>query len=113
VWTAYFNSIDAVGTQQLNAVTGLSLDGSSKYSSWEEVKAPGIENFEKARDNLQTPKRLKLGPLLVAAVQASPSRLLQDFQELPTLNPSPGVSLVKRTCTEMCGWERSFRIGIT
>jgi hypothetical protein len=54
VWTEYFNSIEAVGTQQLRAVTGLSLDGSSKYSSWEEVKAPGIKNFEKARDNLQS-----------------------------------------------------------
>jgi hypothetical protein len=66
------------------------LDGSPNNASWEEVEAPGIENFERVRDNLQNPKRLKLGPLLVAAVQASPSRLLQDFQELRKLNPSLG-----------------------
>jgi hypothetical protein len=44
VWTAYFNSIEAVGTQQLRAVTGLSLEDASK-SSWEEVEAPGIEKL--------------------------------------------------------------------
>lgn len=92
VWNAYFNSIEAAGTQQLRSVTGLSLD-SSNNSSWGEVEAPGIENFERARDNLQTPKCLKLRPLLlVAVVEASPTRLLQGFQELCKLNPSPGNS---------------------
>jgi hypothetical protein len=72
VWTAYFNSVEARGTQQLRALTGLSVDGSDN-SSWEEVEVPGVENFEKVRDNLQTPKWLKLGPLMVAAVESSPS----------------------------------------
>jgi hypothetical protein len=72
VWTTYFNSVEARGTQQLWAITGLSVNGSDN-SSWEEVEVPGVENFKKARDNLQTPRRLKLAPLLVAAVESSPS----------------------------------------
>jgi hypothetical protein len=54
VWTAYFKSLEARRTQQLWAITGLSVDGLDN-SLWEEVKVPpGVENFEKARDNLQT-----------------------------------------------------------
>jgi hypothetical protein len=87
VWTAYFNSVEARGTQQLPAITGLSVDGSDN-SSWEEVEVPGVENFEKARDNLQTPKRLKLRPLLVAAVESSPLGT-PDLQSIDKLDPSP------------------------
>jgi hypothetical protein len=86
VWTAYFNSVEAVSTQQLQAVTSLDLNGSVN-SSWEEVEAPSIQKFERARDN---PKHLKLGPLLVAAVEVSPSRLVEDFQKICKLNSLPG-----------------------
>ncbi len=52
------------------------------------MEVPGIENFERARDNLQTPKRLKLGPLLVAAVEASPSES-RDLWSISRLDSSP------------------------
>jgi hypothetical protein len=68
VWAAYFSSVKACGSQP-SAVTGLE---SSDTESWEEVEAPDVEKFERARNNLQTPKRLRLGPLLVAAVEAAP-----------------------------------------
>jgi hypothetical protein len=42
-------------------------------SSLEEAEAPNVENFERARKNFQTPKHLRLGPLLVAAVEAAPT----------------------------------------
>jgi hypothetical protein len=87
VWTANFNSVEARGTQQLRAITCLSVDGSDN-SLWEEVKFPGVENFERVRINLQTPKCLKLGPLLVATVDALPFGL-QDLQSIDKLDPSP------------------------
>jgi hypothetical protein len=87
VWTAYINFVAARKTQQLRAITGLSVDRSD-ISPWEEVEVPGVKNFKIARDNLQTPKRLKLGPLLVAAVEALPSRT-RDLPSINKLNPSP------------------------
>jgi hypothetical protein len=64
VWAAYFSSVKACGSQP-SAITGLK---SSETESWDEVEAPNVENFERARNNLQTPKQLRLGPLLVTAV---------------------------------------------
>jgi hypothetical protein len=89
VWTAYSNSVEAHGTQQLQAITGLSLsvDGSD-ISPWEEVEVPGVENFKKARDYLQTPKLLKLGPLLAAAVETSPAET-RNLQSINKLDPPP------------------------
>jgi hypothetical protein len=83
VWAAYFSSVKACGFQP-SAITGLD---SSETESWEEVEAPDVENFERAKNNLQTPKRLRLGPLLVAAVEAA-SPTPQAFIELQGLNPS-------------------------
>jgi hypothetical protein len=42
VWIAYFNSLEARGTQQLQAITGLSVDGSD-ISPCEEVEVPRVE----------------------------------------------------------------------
>jgi hypothetical protein len=83
VWAAYFSSVKASGSHP-SALTGLE---SSETESWEEVEAPDVENFERARNNLQTPS-LRLGPLLVAAVEAAPPAP-QDFIQLQGLNPSP------------------------
>ncbi len=47
-----------------------------------------VSNFEKARDNLQTPKRLRLGSLLVAVVDASPSGI-EELNEIVELQPTP------------------------
>jgi hypothetical protein len=85
VWAAYFNYVEACGAQ-LRAVTGLSPADAT--DTWEEVHAPDIANFERARDNLQTPKRLRLGPLLVAAVEAS-SPSTRDLLKLQELDPPP------------------------
>jgi hypothetical protein len=87
VWIAFFNSVEAHGTQQLWAITSLSVDGLDN-SPWEAVEAPGVKNFERARVNLQTSKRLKLGPLLVAAVDALPYGS-RDLQSIARLDPSP------------------------
>jgi hypothetical protein len=65
-------------------LTGLK---SSKTESWEEVEALDLENFERARKTPQTPKRLRLGPLLVVAIEAAPPTP-QDFIKLQGLNPS-------------------------
>jgi hypothetical protein len=46
-----------------------------------------VANFERAWNNLQTSKRLKLGQLLVAADEAAPP-ITQGFLELQGLNPS-------------------------
>jgi hypothetical protein len=64
-----FSSVKACGSQPSAALTGLS-------SSETESEAPDVE--KRARNNLQTPKRLSLGPLLVAAVEAVPPTP-QDF----------------------------------
>jgi hypothetical protein len=67
---------------------------SSTGSEWEEVglqgagTPPSLEDFERARDNLRTPKRLKVGPLLASLVDTNPAggvelAPLEDLEELP------------------------------
>jgi hypothetical protein len=84
VWAAYFSSVKACGAQP-SALTGLEL---SKTASWKEVEAPDVKNFERERNNLQTPKRLRLGPLLVSEVEAAPPAP-HEYIKLQALNSSP------------------------
>jgi hypothetical protein len=71
VWAAYFNLLEACMALP-RVVSSLSPDNSTSpsllFKKW-----GGVSNLERARDSLQTPKWLKLGPLMVAAVKASPS----------------------------------------
>jgi hypothetical protein len=85
MWSVYFSSIEACGTQLR---VGIGLSPEDAAGSWEEVKAPDVANFERARDNLQTPTWLRLGPLLGAAVEAS-SLIMLDLHKLQDLNPPP------------------------
>ncbi len=64
VWAAYFNNgLEAYGTQ-VRAVTSLSPEDLESLP-WEAVKQPlNVENIERPRHNLQTPKAFHFGPLL-------------------------------------------------
>jgi hypothetical protein len=76
VWATYFSFEEACRMQELRAITGLDASGTD---SWKGVAAPNMANFERARKNLQTPKCLRLGPLLVAAVEAVLRQSLKNF----------------------------------
>ena len=79
VWITYFLSLIAP-KQGGGIVSGVPMSGSSSAGSeWEEVglqgagSPPSLEDFERARDNLRTPKRLKVGPLLASLVDTNPA----------------------------------------
>jgi hypothetical protein len=60
---------------------------SAETDFWEEVEAQNVATFERAGNNLHTPKWLRLGPLFVAPVESAPP-ITEDFLELQGLNPS-------------------------
>ena len=79
LWITYFLSLTAP-KQGGGMVSGVPMSGSSSTGSeWEDVglqgagSPPSLEDFERARDNLRTPKQLKVGPLLASLVDTSPA----------------------------------------
>ena len=73
LWVAYFVSLALDGRSSEDP--GIAGSASSAGSEpWEKVGAPtSLEDFERARATLKTPKRLRVGPLLSAFVDTSPS----------------------------------------
>jgi hypothetical protein len=62
-----------------------SSGSTSTGSEWEHVSGapPTLSNFDRARANLCTPKRLKVGPLLASLADTSPSEgvVLEPLEE--------------------------------
>jgi hypothetical protein len=87
LWVAYFASL--ANSEPLDRLSEARSSGSSTGSEpWEEVGIPSsLEDFERARSTLKTPKRMKVGPLLATFVDTSPSEgvLLEDMGEVEIL----------------------------
>ena len=88
VWMVYF-----AGLSQASSATDDTTPGSLEDGSWCDVSVPSLENLVKAERTIQTPKRLKLGPLMMAGVDAIPEHVgrmetLSSFEgdgESPTM----------------------------
>jgi hypothetical protein len=61
-WVAYFESLQAKRVGATAPSTSLS---NTALSPWEEVKLPTLVGLQKARDSFKTPKKLRLGSVLV------------------------------------------------
>jgi hypothetical protein len=75
LWVTYFLSLAGTTTREYVSAHERETPGSaSTCSDWEEVGlGPSLKDFERARANLRTPKRLKVGPLLASLVDTSPT----------------------------------------
>jgi hypothetical protein len=75
LWLAYFLSLTTIHLRDRQTEAHESSGSTSTGSEWEHVSGapPTLSDFARARANLRTPKRLKVGPLLVSLVDTSPS----------------------------------------
>jgi hypothetical protein len=90
LWITYFLSLaNTTPREYVSAHEREILGSASTGSDWEEVGlGPSLEDFERARENLRTPKRLKVGPLLASLVDTSPTGgpeldVLVEVDDLP------------------------------
>ena len=90
LWVTYFLSLTTVRfrEERLGDARDMSTT-SSTGSEWEDVGRPAsLEDFDRARTTLRTPKRMKVGTLLAALVDTSPSDgveldPLEELTDLP------------------------------
>jgi hypothetical protein len=74
LWITYFLSLaNTTPGEYVSAHERETPGSASTGSDWEEGGiGPSLEDFERARANLQTPKRLKVGPLLASLMDINP-----------------------------------------
>ena len=96
LWITYLLSLNVDQPMEHISVQDIQerdvLGSAPTDTSWEEVGvAPTLEDFERARAMLHTPKRLKVGPLLASLVDTSPSggAVLDDIKDLESLPDEP------------------------
>jgi hypothetical protein len=98
LWLTYFLSLTTGRLRDRQGEANDSGGSVSTGSEWEHVSGapPTLSDFDRARANLRTPKRLKVGPLLASLVDTSPSGgvALETLTEIA--GPPAGVSIIQR-----------------
>jgi hypothetical protein len=75
LWLTYFVSLTTSHMRDRQTEVANMSGLGSTGSEWEHVggNSPTLNDFDRARANLRTPKRLKVGPLLASLVDTSPT----------------------------------------
>jgi hypothetical protein len=90
VWVTYFNAVAERDLKEAKSNTP--GDSCNSSGSWTEVMVPTVEELSKARDNISTPRQLKLGGMLSVLSESHPTPLrgfekISDVTERNNLNP--------------------------
>jgi hypothetical protein len=90
VWVTYFNTLQEQHEQDVLEMDDESTWGEMSIqmaASWAEVNVPVLADLSKARQNINTPRRLKLGALL-SVFSESLSEPLGGFESIDLLDES-------------------------
>jgi hypothetical protein len=104
VWVTYFNAVSERELKEAEGATPGSSHGTTEGSS-AKVMLPTLAELSQARANISTPRRLKLGEMLLTFSETLPAPL-GGFEKIEELSDNMDVDPMDTDCRK---WGRNGR----